>query len=104
MDVNKDKTFSPKHEAEADEHGRIEFPACDLKTVTIPPESSEKVTEAIISREEIADYGDQAFLLHKVITKEECQHFIDEGEKIVFEKIHGAKENYRGQQRYVELY
>ncbi|KAK7471519.1 hypothetical protein BaRGS_00035858 [Batillaria attramentaria] len=88
--------FSPLHEAEADDKGQINFSEGELKSIPVPPQTDE---EMCIRRSEILDFGDEGFLLHNVLSSTECQHFISEGEKAGFEKIHGARNNYRSNLR-----
>ncbi|OWF40651.1 uncharacterized protein LOC110463519 [Mizuhopecten yessoensis] len=52
-----------------------------------------------IGRTEILDFGNEGFLLHKLLTGAECSSIIDEGEIIGFEAIRGARDNYRSAQR-----
>jgi hypothetical protein len=94
-----ESAFSPKQEADADKTGRISFSAEDLKDISLPNSSSSGSTP--ITRSEILDFKDQAFLLKNVLLKNECQHFIDEGERLAFENIPGAKDSYRCMKRCV---
>lgn len=95
-----DSPFLPQHEAEADDTGKISFPSDELKLIELPPETDEG-EKTSVARSEILDFGDQGFLLHNVLSPTECKHFIDEGERVGFGDILGARDNYRGQQRYV---
>ena len=55
--------------------------------------------EVQVSRSDILDFGDQGFLLHHVLTTEECQHYIQQGETLGFEGIEGVKKSVRNSDR-----
>ncbi|XP_033734272.1 uncharacterized protein LOC117323265 isoform X2 [Pecten maximus] len=52
-----------------------------------------------VQRIEILDFGNEGFLLYKLLTESECTYIINEGEKIGFGAIRGAQDNYRSAQR-----
>lgn len=54
-----------------------------------------------VSRTEILDFGDEGFLLDNLLTRDECEHIIKEGEKIGFEPIENGRLDYRSSERYV---
>ncbi|XP_070180405.1 uncharacterized protein, partial [Littorina saxatilis] len=88
----------PQHEAEADNTGQIYFPVDDLKHIVLPGQIDNR-TKPPITRSEILDFGNQGFLLHHVLSQAECDHFIKEGERVEFDKVKGARDDYREQQR-----
>ena len=93
--------FLPKHEAEADDTGKIHL-ANELKEINVDLILKEtEQEETSISRSEILDFGDEGFLLNNVLSVAECKNFIDEGERVGFDKIYGASDNYRSSQRFV---
>ena len=54
-----------------------------------------------ITRQDILDFGDEGFLLEGVLSKEECQFYINQGEEKGFGNIPDVKQTYRDSQRYV---
>ena len=89
--------FIPGLEADTNSKGEI---ACDVGNVhVLSLPSSLSNTEHEIKREEIADFGDEGFLLHDVLSSEENKFIISEGEQIGFERLKGVKDEYRNQQR-----
>ena len=92
--------FIPSTEAEADEFGRINIDGSDLSHISSPPpQSSRTFSIENITRKEVLDYGDGCFLLNSVLTQNECEHFIQEGERVGFESISHSRDNYRSSQR-----
>ena len=69
----------------------------DLQDFPSPPESINN--SFVPSRQEILDFGDEGFLLEDVLSKEECQFYMDQGENQGFGLIHGVRESYRNSQR-----
>lgn len=87
--------YIPGLEGNTNERGEI---ACDIDNVCsinfTPDPAGTKVR-----REDVLDFGDEGFLLHDVLTGEESSSVIEEGERIGFERLKGANDNYRNQQR-----
>ncbi|XP_064602326.1 uncharacterized protein LOC135468167 [Liolophura sinensis] len=52
-----------------------------------------------VSRTEILDFGNEGFLLNNLLTRDECVHIIQEGEKIGFEPIENGRLDYRSSER-----
>lgn len=86
--------FIPGVEAGADVNGEI---ASDLDKVhkLSVTEDTGLYSDGNVCRTEIMDFSDQGFLLHKLMTSNECQHIIEEGEKIGFGEMKGVKRDYR---------
>ena len=62
---------------------------------------SKQIDSRQISRREILDFKNEGFLLFDVLSQDECMSFIEQGEKIGFKLIHGAKKEYRNSTRLV---
>ncbi|XP_076442848.1 uncharacterized protein LOC143281518 [Babylonia areolata] len=92
-------TFTPQHEAEADETGKLSLSLNEFRQINMPAEQEMDAANISPSRTEILDFGDQGFLLHEILSAQECKHFINEGERAGFGKIEGSSENYRSSQR-----
>lgn len=90
--------FIPRVEAGADVNGELASDLNDVHSLSVF-EDTHKYSDDEVHRKEILDFGDQGFLLHKLMTSEECAHIIDEGEKIGFGEIKGAKRDYRSSDR-----
>ncbi|KAL8566114.1 hypothetical protein ACOMHN_051840 [Nucella lapillus] len=93
------ESFSPQHEAEADDTGEITLAVNELKLINVPSEQEMAAASLTPKRTEILDFGDQGFLLQEIFSAQECKLFINEGERVGFEKIAGANDNYRSSQR-----
>ncbi|XP_074644083.1 uncharacterized protein LOC141900911 [Tubulanus polymorphus] len=52
-----------------------------------------------VSRRNILDFGDEGFLLDSVLSNAECDHFIEKGKLIGFDKIPGMKDEHRSSLR-----
>lgn len=89
--------FIPGLEADTNSKGEIACDLGDAHSISLPSSLSNIGHE--IKREEIADFGDEGFLLHDVLSSEENKFIISEGEKIGFERLKGVKDEYRNQQR-----
>lgn len=88
----------PGVEAGTSLEGNIEISADDLKNIDFVEDTAYKSHNIHLS--DIADFGTEAFLLLGVMTKDECQYFIDEGEKLGFETIRGVRDDYRSCKRF----
>ena len=89
--------FFPQSEEGTNERGII---ATDLENVVkISVLKDKTFSPSLVQRQEIHDFGDQAFLLNNLLTKSECEHLITEGEHIGFGKIKGSNDNYRSAER-----
>ncbi|XP_061173180.1 uncharacterized protein LOC133191693 [Saccostrea echinata] len=91
--------FIPGVEAGADVNGELASDLDNVHRLSALEDSS--YCDKNVSRTEILDFGDQGFLLHKLMTPSECQHVIEDGEKIGFGEIKGAKRDYRSCDRLV---
>lgn len=89
--------YIPGVEEGASLEGNIEISAEDLKQIEFIKDTSHKSSH--IRQSDVADFGDEAFLLHNVLTKDECCFFIKEGEKLGFETIRGVRDDYRSCKR-----
>lgn len=92
--------FIPGAEAGANVNGELASDLNDVHSLSVF-EDTRKYSDDEVNRSEILDFGDQGFLLHQLMTSEECAHIIDEGEKIGFGEIKGAKRDYRSCDRIV---
>lgn len=92
--------FIPGAEAGANVNGELASDLNDVHSLSVL-EDTRKYSDDEVNRSEILDFGDQGFLLHQLITSEECAHIIDEGEKIGFGEIKEAKRDYRSCDRIV---
>lgn len=88
--------FIPGVEKGASLEGNIELSESDVVQFTF---KENDVSTVDINRSKILNFGDEAFLLHNVLTREECETFIREGEKIGFETIRGVRDDYRSCKR-----
>lgn len=86
--------FIPGAEAGANVNGELASDLNDVHSLSVF-EDTRKYSDDEVNRSEILDFGDQGFLLHQLMTSEECAHIIDEGEKIGFGEIKGARRDYR---------
>lgn len=89
--------FIPGLEENTNKGGEL---ACDIDNVTtisFTPTTS----KSEIRKEDIADFGDEGFLLYDVLSREESNLIMSEGEKIGFERMKGVKDEYRSAQRSV---
>ncbi|RUS87648.1 hypothetical protein EGW08_004571 [Elysia chlorotica] len=92
--------FIPGVEADADDSGRITIDGSCLSHISTPlPKTSQLFAFENVTRKDVLDYGDECFLLSSVLTQSESDHFVQEGEKIGFEKIANRGNNYRSSQR-----
>ena len=89
----------PGVEKGASLEGNIELNEADIVPLSFTPCSTFK--DRNIERSEISDFGDEAFLLHHVLSPEECQQFVSDGEKVGFEEIRGVRDDYRSCKRFV---
>ena len=92
--------YIPGLEAGANDNGELASDLSDIKKITVLEDNC-KSRDTQVHRSDILDFKDQGFLLHNLMTSEECAHIIDEGEKIGFGEIKGAKRDYRSCDRYV---
>ncbi|XP_060571032.1 uncharacterized protein LOC132729314 [Ruditapes philippinarum] len=77
--------------------GNIEISASDLQYINFPEDKSYNTIN--ITQSDIADFGDEGFLLHNILSDDECRYFIDEGERLGFETIRGVRDDYRSCKR-----
>ena len=64
-----------------------------------PSEPEETQSEMRTTRHNILDFGDEGFLLKRLMSEKECKHYIQEGERVGFKSIHGSKKEYRNSGR-----
>lgn len=86
-------SYIPKLEESTSTDGSIEFSADDVRHIIFKEDKCHN--RDFIKRSELLNFGDEGFLLHNVLTAQECDMFMCEGENIGFEVIHGAREEYR---------
>lgn len=86
--------FIPGVEAGANVNGELASDLNDVHKLSVFEDTFNYIDKEV-HRSEILDFGDQGFLLHKLMTSDECARIIDEGEKIGFGEIKGAKRDYR---------
>jgi hypothetical protein len=82
--------------------GNIEIRASDLQYINFPEDKSYNTIN--ITQSDIADFGDEGFLLHNILSDDECRYFIDEGERLGFETIRGVRDDYRSCKRLQRLF
>ncbi|KAH9499617.1 hypothetical protein Btru_074278 [Bulinus truncatus] len=90
--------YLPGLEEEASGSGEILIDGsalCSLSEMREDP----KFSMNNITRLPVLDYGDECFLLNHVLTDQECQHFIREGETVGFGDILYSRADYRSCQR-----
>ena len=66
--------------------------------------SDTESSNSSVTRTEVLDFGDEGFLLHQVMSADESQYYIDQGEKIGFHPIPGVKKTYRSSDRYYRCF
>lgn len=91
--------FFPSSEAETNEKGEIAFDAGECHQLEDIALDNSKLKLNDVKRTDVSDFGNEGFLLHNVLTQDECHNIIKMGEDIGFEKIVGATEQYRSAQR-----
>lgn len=91
--------FIPAAEEGTSLEGNIELSESDLRDLTFNAKQENR--NKPITHVEILDFGPEAFLLHNVLTQEECQDIIEEGEALGFETIRGVRDDYRSCKRLV---
>lgn len=85
--------FVPGLEKGVSLEGNIEITADDLKSFEI--EFDENFKQDKVTQSDILDFGDEGFLLHNILTEEECQDCIQKAEEAGFEAIRGVRDDYR---------
>ncbi|XP_059168657.1 uncharacterized protein LOC131950487 [Physella acuta] len=90
--------YIPGLEEDASKSGEIQIDGADLIT-DFPSLDDNEFDNSAISRTEVLDYGDECFLLKSVLLPEECQHFIQAGERVGFSEILYSRDDYRSSQR-----
>ena len=91
----------PGVEEGASLEGNIEISASDLKQINFTEDES--YNTANIVQSDISDFGDEGFLLHRLLSVDECKFFIDEGERLGFETIRGVRDDYRSCKRFSDF-
>ncbi|XP_076096070.1 uncharacterized protein LOC143067021 [Mytilus galloprovincialis] len=87
--------FIPGLEENTNKGGELPCDIDNVTTISFTPTTS----KSEIRKEDIADFGDEGFLLYDVLSREESNLIISEGEKIGFERMKGVKDEYRSAQR-----
>ncbi|CAL1547802.1 unnamed protein product [Lymnaea stagnalis] len=95
---NLDLEFIPGNEEDADKSGEIKIDGANLVNILALQEDP-NFKEHEVSRVSVLDFGDECFLLKNVHTVQECNHFIQEGEKLGFEEMLYSRDDYRSSQR-----
>ena len=86
--------FTPGVEVGSSLEGNLEIPEDDIVQLEFE-EDEEFFLENKPCRVEVADFGDEAFLLNNLLSQKECCWFIKQGEELGFEKIIGVRDDYR---------
>ncbi|ESO93516.1 hypothetical protein LOTGIDRAFT_161618 [Lottia gigantea] len=88
-----------KNEADADSSGELSYDVGQLKEIQF--EADQNFQKADVKRQEILDFGDEGFLLEKLLSQSECDRLIQNGEEKGFDEIRGLNDKYRSSQRII---
>ena len=89
--------YVPGLEAGTSLEGNIEISNDDLKHLTFVKDNGFEASA--VSKKDLSDFGDKAFLLSNILTQKECNSIIEDGENMGFESIRGVRDDYRSCKR-----